>query len=506
MKKVTKKMTAGITMAAVLGLSAVPALATTYPQTEVGSTDVTLVINGDWITADENVGQPFITKDGRTMIPLRLVSEEFGYTTDWQENGSIHITGDEKVDVRLQVGSKDYIADGKEGKFDTAPLVLNGRAYLPARDFTELYGSIYWANDSRTVYIYNVDKTEYRIFDKKMWRVDKDGLHALTMPEGMNVQEVGLDYKGDWIAGQRTVDGKNYVLVNYNMTHSQYVPLFRDDGDHMTYLTDMNATSSFWVEGDTVYCTEGTQAGPWTNQINPNAFYVKNGERENVYNLDFAVNACTIDKKDGVLTATEEDGTVHEIDLSSLTPTSNVTFSLAAGNTPETADKLNVVATNKRTNKSVHLSVPKFDLGGSFTPDELVAYYIDAVKVIDGTTYLGIGRASVMGGQMLDLYAVPNLTDGDRSLTYVGYVPFKTDYTVADGNLYYTDGPTWGPWEVQPNRLYVAKVGDFSTKIEKEMDFAINKCALSVKDGKLIAVEENGNMHTVDLSTYEEEK
>lgn len=88
MKTSMKKWVAGVTMATVLGFSVVPA----YAAVEVGSTDLTLVVNGKTVTTNEEIGQPFITTDGHTMIPLRLVNSELGYDTDWEEDGSIHIT------------------------------------------------------------------------------------------------------------------------------------------------------------------------------------------------------------------------------------------------------------------------------------------------------------------------------------------------------------------------------------------------------------------------------
>lgn len=96
MKQTMKKWTAGVAMATMLGLSVVPALAAT----DVASTDLTLVINDKTVATNEDIGQPYITSDGRTMIPLRLVSEELGYQIEWQEDGTIHITSDDgMVDV-----------------------------------------------------------------------------------------------------------------------------------------------------------------------------------------------------------------------------------------------------------------------------------------------------------------------------------------------------------------------------------------------------------------------
>lgn len=301
----TKKYLAGLTCAALLAL----------PTTALAdSTDVSLIVNSDVVYADESSGQPYINDAGRTMIPLRVVSESMGYATDWQADGSIHITSaDGEVDVTLQVGNADYTADGEAGQFDTVPTLKNDRTYLPARDFTELYGSIYWDNDTRTVWIYDGDGPTYRVLGNSLLRATADGIASVAMPEGSEVSSLG---KPDIAVLQRVIDGVGYVAINYNNNHSQQCPLFRDDGDHMTKIATINASSSFTVDGDTLYHTDGTDAGPWSEYIQPNALHMTtiSGDTKTV-TLDFAVNACCLDMVDGQLIATDSDGVQHVIEL-----------------------------------------------------------------------------------------------------------------------------------------------------------------------------------------------
>ena len=281
------------------------------------STDVNLIVNDTHVVSSEAEGQVYINDAGRTMIPLRLVSETLDYETNWQPDGSIQITSaDGTVDVTLQVGSTVYTANGTSGTFETAPTLKNDRAYLPARDFTELYGSIYWDGDTRMVWIENGDAVTYRVLGNNLLRADADGIAPVTMPEGYEVSSLG---KPDRVASQRIIDGTGYVAINYNMNHSQQCPLFRDDGDHMTYLANINGSASFWVVGDTIYHTAGTDAGPWSEYLEPNKLYKTTiGDEATTTSCDvgFAINACTISVEDGVLTAVDGSGTVHEVNLS----------------------------------------------------------------------------------------------------------------------------------------------------------------------------------------------
>lgn len=301
-----KKMMAGLLSA---GLLLVPNAAFAE------STDVNLIVGNDYVQSDEAAGQVYINDAGRTMIPLRLVSETMGYETNWQPDGSIQITSaDGTVDVTLQIGSTTYTAGGESGTFATAPTLKNDRAYLPARDFTDLYGSIYWDNDSRTVWIENGDAVTYRVLGNNLLRADENGITPVTMPTGYEVSSLG---KLDQVVNERVIDGTGYVAINYDMNHSQQCPLFRDDGDQMTYIATINGSSSFWVEDDTLYYTAGIDAGPWSDYIDPNRLFKMTIGGESVScDVGFAINACTISVDGDVLTAKGADGVAHEINLS----------------------------------------------------------------------------------------------------------------------------------------------------------------------------------------------
>lgn len=281
------------------------------------SNDVVLKINEAYIEATPEQGQAYINDGGRTMIPLRLVSESLGYTTQWQEDGRISITShDASVDVTLQVGKVDYLANGTSGQFETAPVLENNRTYLPARDFSELYGSIYWDAVTRTVWIYQDGGSTYSILGNELLRANAEDIVPVKMPQNYEVSSLG---KPDQVLAQRMIDGKGYVAIDYNMNHSLNCPLFRDDGSEMTYLTTINGSSSFWVEGHTIYHTDGTNAGPWSSGIDPNRLHVTKlseaEEETKTYELDFPVNACTLDRVDGQLIATDENGIQHRIEL-----------------------------------------------------------------------------------------------------------------------------------------------------------------------------------------------
>ena len=302
-----KKMMAGLLTA---GLLLVPNAALAE------STDVNLIVNDTHVVSSEAEGQVYINDAGRTMIPLRLVSETMGYVTNWQPDGSIQITSaDGTVDVTLQIGSTAYTAGGEAGTFETAPTLKNDRAYLPARDFTELYGSIYWDNDTRTVWISQGEGTDYQAIGTKLMRAQSGMIQQVEMPTGYVIDQ---SPSSDPIVLERTIDGVTYLGIKCNQQDiSQPVPLFRDNGTSLDYVADVYGSSSFYINDNKLYSTDGSGAGGWSNAIDPNRLYVTDLETGQTAErtVDFVINDCTLNVVDGVLTATSPDGTQHVVAL-----------------------------------------------------------------------------------------------------------------------------------------------------------------------------------------------
>ena len=238
-----KKLFAGLTCAALL---AAPGAAMAE------STDVQLIVNDAHVGSSEADGQVYINDAGRTMIPLRVVSETLDYETNWQPDGSIQITSaDGTVDVTLQVGSTAYTANGEAGTFTTAPTLKNDRAYLPARDFTELYGSIYWDNDTRTVWIAQSAETNYEVIGEKILRADANGIQELALPEGFEIYNPGGT---DPVVTERTIDGVHYIGLlckpangNYDAVFQSMVLIFRDEGTSLFHVMDAYPCS-FYID------------------------------------------------------------------------------------------------------------------------------------------------------------------------------------------------------------------------------------------------------------------
>ena len=120
-------------------------------------TAITLQVDSNTI----NIGSRSVTIDtapviidGRTLIPVRGVSEAMGGNVNCNnDTKTVTITlGSNKVEMTID--SKTAYFNNKAQILDVAPVVLNGRTMLPARFIAESFGfDVNWDNDTKTISI-----------------------------------------------------------------------------------------------------------------------------------------------------------------------------------------------------------------------------------------------------------------------------------------------------------------------------------------------------------------
>jgi hypothetical protein len=74
-----------------------------------------------------------IIKDGRTLVPIRTVMESLGGKLDWDAEKRLVTVNYNGTEIKLIINSKRIIVNGSIVENDVAPLIINGRTYLPLR-------------------------------------------------------------------------------------------------------------------------------------------------------------------------------------------------------------------------------------------------------------------------------------------------------------------------------------------------------------------------------------
>lgn len=98
---------------------------------------------------------PFIS-NGRVMVPVRGVMEEFGATVEWlPATSQVSIKYKDK-NVKLKIGSKTAEVNGKAVTLDVPATIKDGRTFIPTRFVAEQLGlKVGWNEQYRYAYIRN---------------------------------------------------------------------------------------------------------------------------------------------------------------------------------------------------------------------------------------------------------------------------------------------------------------------------------------------------------------
>lgn len=116
----------------------------------VGAEDVRVFINGEEITYEI----PVVIRENRTLIPLRVVSENLGYNVEWSDaEKSVKITSDE-TEILFHIGKNEYYINGGLRRTDPPAQIIDDRAYVQLRAVAEAYGCIVdWSSSHRAAFV-----------------------------------------------------------------------------------------------------------------------------------------------------------------------------------------------------------------------------------------------------------------------------------------------------------------------------------------------------------------
>jgi hypothetical protein len=121
--------------------------ATTPPPATNG---IKVKLNGNYLTFD----QAPIAESGRTLVPLRAIFEAFGATVNWDQatQSVTAVKGD--ITIKLTLGSKTAYKNDTPITLDVPAKALNGRTLVPVRFISESFGAtVEWDQANQTVII-----------------------------------------------------------------------------------------------------------------------------------------------------------------------------------------------------------------------------------------------------------------------------------------------------------------------------------------------------------------
>ncbi len=96
--------------------------------------------------------------DSRTFVPIRVLTENLGYTVDWDGNTQTVTVKKDAIVYSMQIGSTRALRTEygliREYYMDVAPMLIDSRTYVPLRFVSESFGcGVLWEGATQTVYI-----------------------------------------------------------------------------------------------------------------------------------------------------------------------------------------------------------------------------------------------------------------------------------------------------------------------------------------------------------------
>lgn len=110
-------------------------------------------VNGIERSIDNEGTVPIIINE-RTLLPVRAVVEAMGGTVKWNGDTQTVTLNRNSDTINLIIGSQTAYLNDKAEVIDTAPTILNNRTMLPIRFIAENFGfTVNWDNEYQTVTI-----------------------------------------------------------------------------------------------------------------------------------------------------------------------------------------------------------------------------------------------------------------------------------------------------------------------------------------------------------------
>jgi len=205
--------------------------------------------------------KPFINADNRTMVPIRFVSNALGGAVEWQaDSQTVQIKHDGEI-LFLTVGEKFARRGNERIDIDTSAVIIGGRTMVPLRFVSECLGAhVYWNADKRKVFITTKLPPANEFvgipFKPEDLPLVEGGitfvLERSDLPSAriqyVKPSELPVKLKDDRIIYRLTVDEKNIYVKQYSKDGSPIALYMVEDGQlnrNRCYYSDVQESIIF---------------------------------------------------------------------------------------------------------------------------------------------------------------------------------------------------------------------------------------------------------------------
>lgn len=176
--------------------------------------------------------------NNRTMVPMRAIFEYLGSQVLWYGDTRTVVGYKDNMFIKLQIGSKTAYKNGKGFTLDSPPIIRDGRTLVPIRFISESLGMVVdWDSKNRTVLIdYDkkintskiIDGVLYKPIDVKdyglkfmvpdYWKSEDNSNHSFKYEEDNNNVKMSINmvkFEKPKSLEEFTTENKNKILETY---------------------------------------------------------------------------------------------------------------------------------------------------------------------------------------------------------------------------------------------------------------------------------------------------
>ncbi|HHV29982.1 stalk domain-containing protein [Acetivibrio mesophilus] len=153
-------------------------------------TYITVKVNGNYIKMDN---WPYI-KDGRTFVSVRFIAEALGAKVEWNEEKKKVVIKDDYNYIELFIGSNESYINAVKQVMDASPEISNGRTMVPLRFVSEtLDCSVDW---NQTTYTVSINKEGIKVPEECVYKRSYTDDDLMWLARIVTVEARGMSLEG----------------------------------------------------------------------------------------------------------------------------------------------------------------------------------------------------------------------------------------------------------------------------------------------------------------------
>ena len=237
------------------------------------SNDITVTYDGENISFDV---QPEIVDD-RVMVPMRTIFETFGAKVKWDSDTQTITAKKKSKTIQMTIGSSDMTKNDETYSFDVSPIIEDGRTLVPIRAISDMLGlDVEWNEKNNTVTITTPQDDEDESWKNNTGTVDLDNVEVtgdgISVSDNIITISKGGDFEvtGTLDDGQIVIDTEEKVklrLSGMSLTNKNGSAVYVKNAEK-AYITLTDNTENTLTDGENYTSGDENEKGCITSRDN----------------------------------------------------------------------------------------------------------------------------------------------------------------------------------------------------------------------------------------------